>query len=113
MSSLAPVFQVPSPSPGRTTSPKLAAAARQFEALLLETLLGPLERSFSAVPGGSNQAESETYQSMGVQALATGLAATGGLGIASMIVRNYMKNQGIVTGSSSGSGAKVSPSLRR
>jgi Rod binding domain-containing protein len=92
------------PSP----SPRLMTAARQFEALLLESLLGPAERTFSTVPGGSNQAESETYQSLGVEALANGLACSGGLGIAAMIVRNLMKSKGIERPGEADTKAKVS-----
>jgi Rod binding domain-containing protein len=95
-------------NPGASPSPKLVKAARQFEALLLESLLGPMERTFSALPGGANQAGSDTYNSLGVQALSAGLAASGGLGIASMIVRNLMKNHGIAVDSRVAAEPKVS-----
>jgi Rod binding domain-containing protein len=88
---MGPLWATPQPAAARSApspSPRVIRAAHQFEALLLEILLGPMERSFSGLPGEANQAGSDTYNSMGVQALATGLAASGGLGIASMIIRN-------------------------
>ena len=72
----------------RHSQEKLAKAAHDFEAFLLTSLLGPLERSFSAVPGGQSEAEADTYQYLGVQAMATALASSGGIGIAELVVRN-------------------------
>jgi Rod binding domain-containing protein len=99
----------PKPSP----SPKLVKAARQFEALLLETLVGPMERSFSTLPGESNQAGSDSYKSLGVQTLSEGLTASGGVGIAAMILRSLMKRQGIGSDLRSGELPKVSPASSR
>jgi len=72
---------------------KLVHAAREFEALLLNDLLGPVEKTFSSVPGEENSAGSGNYQYLGTQALASSLAASGGLGIAGLIVHNVMKNK--------------------
>lgn len=63
-------------------------AAHEFEAVLLNTLLGSLEHSFASLPGKDSDASSDNYQSLGMQALASGLAACGGVGIASMIVHS-------------------------
>jgi Rod binding domain-containing protein len=70
---------------------KIAKAAREFEAVLLNTLLGPLEKTFSSLPGKEADAVSDNYQSLGMQTLASALAAKGGLGIADMIVKSLSK----------------------
>ena len=63
----------------------------RIEAVLLESLLQPLEKTFSTVPGTEGQAGSEDYQYLGTQALAMGLASSGGLGIARMLIHNLLK----------------------
>jgi len=74
---------------------KLTRAAREFEALLLNDLLGPVEKSFSSIPGQETAAGSGSYQYFATQALASSLAASGGLGIADRIVRNLLKVHGL------------------
>jgi len=69
-------------------SKTLVQAARQFEAILLNTLLEPLEHSFTSLSGEKGECGSENYGYLGMQALTTTLAEGGGLGIADMIVRN-------------------------
>ncbi|MGH9499688.1 MAG: rod-binding protein [Terriglobales bacterium] len=78
-------------TPSAEHARKIAKAARDFEAVLLNTLLGPLEKTFSSLPGKETDAVSDDYQSMGMQALASGLAANGGVGIAAMIVKSLSK----------------------
>jgi Rod binding domain-containing protein len=70
---------------------KIAKAAHDFEAVLLNTLLGPLEKTFSSLPGKETDAVSDNYRSLGMQALASSLAAKGGVGIAAMIIRSLSK----------------------
>ena len=72
---------------------RLVKAAKQFEALLINTLLGPMEKTFSALPGQKDVAGDSDYAYMATQALASAMAASGGLGIARMIVRNVMSHQ--------------------
>ncbi len=74
---------------------RLVKAAKQFEALLINTLLGPMEKSFSSLPGQKDVPGDSDYAYMATQALASAMAASGGLGIASMIVRNVMSHQGV------------------
>ncbi|HEY1799386.1 MAG TPA: rod-binding protein [Terriglobales bacterium] len=74
---------------------KIKKVAREFESVLLNSLLGPLQKSFSTLPG--DKAEDSTsgqYQSMETQALATALSSAGGLGIANMIVRSVLRSKG-------------------
>lgn len=75
-------------SPAKSPTENLVHAARQFEAILLNQLLGSLERAFSALGKEKTEAGSDHYQFLGLQALASSVAAKGGLGIADMIVRN-------------------------
>jgi Rod binding domain-containing protein len=71
-----------------TDSPEqIAKAARDFEAILLRSLLEPLQKSFSTVAGESSQAGQDEYQYLGTEALASALAFSGGLGIADMITK--------------------------
>jgi peptidoglycan hydrolase FlgJ len=93
--------------------PKLLRAAQQFEALLLNDLLGPVEKTFASVPGKENSAGSGTYEYLGTQALASNLAASGGLGIAAKIVRNLMQHQSLTSTSTAAIQAKVLPSKSR
>lgn len=86
-----PVMTVPNPA---SDSGKLAHAAQEFEALLMGSLFRALEETFSAAPGETHDAGSDNYNFLGSQALASGLAASGGMGIAKMIMHNLMKNKG-------------------
>jgi Rod binding domain-containing protein len=70
---------------------KITKATRDFEAVLLNTLLGPLEKTFSSLPGKEHDAVSDNYQSLGMQALTSCLAANGGLGLADMIAKSLSK----------------------
>jgi Rod binding domain-containing protein len=76
--------ELPAAPRGRT----IERAAREFEAVLLNTLLGSLEQSFSALPGKTNESGSDHFQYLGIQALSSSLAAGGGVGIARMILQH-------------------------
>jgi Rod binding domain-containing protein len=89
-----PVIQPAAPVSASQNTQKVVGAAQQFEAILLNTLLGPLQKSFSALPGSSEDSNSSAYQDLGVQTLAGGLASAGGFGIANMIARSLLKIQG-------------------
>jgi Rod binding domain-containing protein len=77
---------------------KMIHAAHEFEALLLNTLLGPLEQTFSSLPGKKPDSESDNYHYLGMQALASTLAAGKGLGIADMIVRSLLPGHAASSG---------------
>jgi len=70
---------------------KVIHAAHEFEGVLLNTMLGPLERAFSSLPGKKPDSESDNYHSLGMQALSSALAAGGGMGIADLIIRSLLK----------------------
>jgi Rod binding domain-containing protein len=107
MSAVSLSARIPSPADQPTPTPKLVHAARQFEALLLNTLLAPLGKSFSSVPGQKDMPGGDSYAYLGTRALASGLEASGGLGIAQMIVRNIMKHKEVTTKPEAAAGAKV------
>jgi len=66
-------------------APKGIRAAREFEASLIASLLESLEKTFAAVPGETNLPGADDYNYLGAQALASGIAAHGGFGIATLI----------------------------
>jgi Rod binding domain-containing protein len=71
-----------------TASPPLgkgAKAARDFEAILLTSLMDSLQKTFAGVPDDSTPGASD-YRLMGTQALAGAIAAQGGIGIARLIL---------------------------
>lgn len=74
-----------------TNSPEqISKAARDFEAILLRSLLEPLQKSFSSVTGEPSQVGQDDYQYLGTEALASALASSGGLGIADMITKQLI-----------------------
>jgi Rod binding domain-containing protein len=79
--------------PAEAYAGRVNHAAREFEAVLLNSLLGSLEHSFASLPGTKTDSIADNYHSMGMQALASTLAARGGVGIASMIAHNLLRTK--------------------
>jgi len=73
-------------------SAKMVRAARQFEAVLLNSLLGSLQHSFSSLGGQKSDGESTNYDYVGMQALSSALAARGGIGIADRILASMRQH---------------------
>jgi len=76
-------------------------AARDFEAILLASLLDSLQKTFSggaddATPGASD------YRLMGTQALASAIAERGGIGIARLIQSHLQPPKGLGEGLNGG-----------
>ena len=69
---------------------RLANAAQEFEGILLSTWLEKLQESFAGQDDGSDPAHG-TLASMGTEAIASALAARGGIGIAKMLVQHFGK----------------------
>ena len=80
---------------------KMVRAARQFEGVLLNSLLGSLQHSFSSLGGKKADSESTNYDYVGMQALASALAARGGIGIADRIVAGMPQHENPVEPSAS------------
>jgi len=83
------LHQLRSQQPARDDS-KIEKGAKEFEAMLLTTWLQQAEQSLATVPGADDdkdEAGREQMMSLGVQSVATSLAATGGIGIGRMIAQ--------------------------
>lgn len=94
MNPLSPSSVASSAAPAEAYANRVIHAAREFEAVLLNSLLGSLEHSFSALPGKKTDSIADSYHSIGMQALASTLAAKGGIGIANMIAGNLLRTKG-------------------
>lgn len=70
------------------TGLKGTKAAREFEASLIASLLESLEKTFATVAGEDSLPGTDDYNYLGTEALASGLAARGGFGLAAMIQRH-------------------------
>jgi Rod binding domain-containing protein len=75
---------------------KIERSAKEFESILLASWLQSAEKSFGTVPGGDPESENEDpgkgqFQSYAMQAVATALTKSGGIGIASMIASHLEK----------------------
>ena len=86
---LSPLLATARPRPGRG-----AKAAREFEASLIGSLLSSMEKTFANLPGESTLPGTDDYNYLGTQALAQGLAARGGFGIAALISRHLPEHEG-------------------
>ncbi len=109
LSSAARTAQAASPSP------KLVKAAQDFESILLGSWLEKLEASFSGPNDGADPAH-DTLASMGTQAIASALAARGGIGIGKLLLQHFAKPPETVATAATqaaekkeSSGAKVPP----
>ncbi len=81
------------PEPAKTAkAAKAEHAGMEFEAVLLNTVLGSLERSFSHLPGGKEDHATEGYSGLAMQALTSGLARSGGIGLGRLIAKELLKN---------------------
>lgn len=74
-------------------SGKLRKAAEEFEAIVLATLLEKMQKTFAGV-GESQDPAHDTLGSLGTEALAQGLAANGGVGLARMILHQMSRSPG-------------------
>lgn len=91
-------MQVYTAPPGATLAPevrsRIAASAKQFEAMALGQLLEPMfatvDSSKGPFGGGSGE---ETWRPMMVTELAKGIAAHGGLGLAQPVMEQMMRMQ--------------------
>jgi Rod binding domain-containing protein len=80
-----------------STQAKADKAGAQFEAILLNMVFGELQRTFSQLPGSTRDAVSKSYDGFGTEALTSGLARSGGIGLGAFIAQALMKQakQGI------------------
>jgi Rod binding domain-containing protein len=77
---------VPAANNAAMPSSKLVKAAHEFESILLQSWMEKMNKSFLGAEESQDPAH-DTVSSLGTQAIATALSARGGIGIASMILR--------------------------
>ncbi|HZR63996.1 MAG TPA: hypothetical protein VFA85_02555 [Terriglobales bacterium] len=82
------------PSSAAPADEMVAAKARkagaQFEGILLNMVLGDLERAFTALPGRSEDAVNKSYSGFAMETLTSGLAERGGVGVGAFIARSLI-----------------------
>jgi Rod binding domain-containing protein len=69
---------------------RIEKGATEFESMLLSSWLQQAEQSMATVPGAEDDEDAagrDQMMSLGVQSMATSMAASGGIGIAKMIVK--------------------------
>ena len=77
-------------SPNSTAdAAKIDKGAKEFEAILVGSWLQQAEQSFATVPGTDEDQDvgRDSMMSLGVQTLATSMAAMGGIGIGKMVAK--------------------------
>jgi len=75
---------------------KLKSYAHKFEAILIGKWLEEAESSFAKLPGDDEDADDpghDQFRSLGLQFMAEGISAAGGLGISAMILKDLQKHQ--------------------
>lgn len=87
----ADVFRVPEAN-HLAEKAKAEKAARDFEAVLLGSLLESLQKTFAGTPD-DDPSGSGNYALMGTQALASAMAARGGIGIARLILQQWRQTK--------------------
>ncbi len=76
---------------GPTDAAKIDKGSKEFEAVLVGSWLQQAEQSFASVPGTDDDQDQDvgrgSMMSLGVQTLATSMAASGGIGIGKMVAK--------------------------
>lgn len=82
---------------GNSEDSKIKRSASEFESILLGTWLQSAEQSFASVPGSDEDEDQDPckgqYQNFAIQAVATAITKSGGLGIAPMIASSLSRSQ--------------------
>jgi Rod binding domain-containing protein len=80
---------VPAESPKNV---KVLRAGADFEAVLLNAVFGGLQSAFTHLPGAHESGFSKnTYNGIAMQALASGVARGGGIGLGALVTRWLQK----------------------
>ena len=108
MNSVLPAYAGHSSPPGKPEQQaRVYKAAQDFEALLLASLLSPLEKSFSSLSG--QDSSGDDYHYMGVQALAGALSKSGGIGVADLLARQLLRTE--VSGGAGANSGRIRTSV--
>ncbi len=77
-----------------TATPRQREAAQQFEAQMLGQMLGPMFNTVNSARGGfGGGAAEEQWRPMLTDAFAAGMARTGGIGLAPMVLAHMLRLQ--------------------
>jgi Rod binding domain-containing protein len=87
------VAAIPSSGAEPSVAAKIQKAATEFEAVLLNTVLGGVEKAFTQLPGKREQQTSEAYSGLAMQGLASGIAERGGIGLRKLIAAALSKRE--------------------
>lgn len=96
MTNVATIASANPPNSAKPDTEKMSRAAHEFESVLLNQLFGSLEHTFATLDKDKPESASDHYHFLGVQALASGVAAKGGIGIADMIIRSFRNHDSTV-----------------
>lgn len=66
---------------------KTERASQDFEAVLLDSVFGDLQATFTNLPGKTLSNSSKAYNGIAMQALAAGLSRGGGIGLGAFVNR--------------------------
>jgi Rod binding domain-containing protein len=110
------------PSKQAGDSAKIDKSAKEFESVLVGTWLQQAEQSFGSVPTDDDTQDvgRDSMMSFGVQALATSMANSGGIGIAKMVSKALhaaadkedIQNAEMPAGTSNGNAQSISGTAR-
>jgi Rod binding domain-containing protein len=93
MNTVSTSLQAAQPAHSAQEQVRIAKAAQDFEAFLLNSLLRSLQQAFSGDDAGGGPGQDD-YSYMGTQALASSLAAAGGIGLARLITERLAGTEG-------------------
>ena len=79
------------PSADEALEAKAKKAGAQFEAILLNLVLGDLERAFTQLPGATLGAVDQSYDSFAMETLSSALSRNGGIGLGGFIARALVR----------------------
>jgi Rod binding domain-containing protein len=91
-----PVAVDAGPTPTAQPPNKLAKAAQEFESILLTSWLEKMNQGLVGSEESQDPAH-DTVSSLGTQAIASALAARGGIGIARLLLRQLQPAKTVVT----------------
>ncbi len=80
------VLLTPPPLGAANSDGAIRKAAQSFEAVLLTSLIKQMQESVASLNSQDADSAQSSFQGLGAQELASGIAASGGIGIANMIM---------------------------
>lgn len=81
------------PAPSAQSPSKLKDAAQEFEGMLLQEMLKPLQSKDDSWGDDKTDNSSDIMSSFGCEAVAKAISASGGLGIAKQVIRQVTASQ--------------------